>query len=191
MFDQDGDESLEGSIDRSVEDRRAVRGIVLADVAEIEALGRVVVELDRAELPLTPDAVGHLKIDFRSVKGAVPWLQLVGPAEGVQRTFEKRLGPVPQGIVADALHRAGGELRGVLEANRPVDAVDERDKSFDLLRHLGFEAVNVRIVLSKLAHSGQAAEGAGRFVPVQHILGVQSQGKVAIAVPLHPVIEMV
>jgi hypothetical protein len=50
---------------------RTMRGVVLANVCEIEALGRVVVELNRAELPRAADRVRDVEINFRTVKSTI------------------------------------------------------------------------------------------------------------------------
>ena len=54
VFDQDRDEALERAADRAVDDDGAVFGVVLSDVIQIEALGRGVVELDRASCQARP-----------------------------------------------------------------------------------------------------------------------------------------
>ena len=77
VLDQDRDEPLERAVDRAVDHDRAVVLAVLADVGEVEALGRGVVELDRAELPLAADAVGDVEVDLRAVERAVAGLELV------------------------------------------------------------------------------------------------------------------
>jgi hypothetical protein len=95
------------AVDRAVDDHRAVLGVVGADVAEVEALGRQVVELDRAELPLAADRVGDVEVDLRAVERAVAGLELVGQAGLLEGGLERGLGLVPQRVVAELVARAG------------------------------------------------------------------------------------
>ena len=65
--------------------------VVLAHVLEVEPLRRVVVELDRAQLPGAPDGVGHVEVDLGSVERAVARLELVRQARGLERRAQRAL----------------------------------------------------------------------------------------------------
>ena len=56
VLDQQRDEALETAENGPVDDDRPVLGVVGADVFQVEALGHLVVELDRRALPLRPMA---------------------------------------------------------------------------------------------------------------------------------------
>ena len=71
VLDQDRDEPLEAAEDRPVDDDRPVLGVVGADVFQVEALRRLVIELDRRALPLPADRVGDVEVDLRAVERAV------------------------------------------------------------------------------------------------------------------------
>ena len=51
MFNEDGDEAFEGATYRAVDDHRTMHRVVLTDVLQVEPFRRLVIELNRAELP--------------------------------------------------------------------------------------------------------------------------------------------
>ena len=87
-------------------------GVVFADVVQVEALGRRVVELDRAQLPGAAERVGDVEVDLRTVERAVALVERVGHARRFERAPERRLGAIPHRIVADALFGTRRELDG-------------------------------------------------------------------------------
>src|SRR3954467_1792855 len=100
VLDQDGDEPLEAAEDRPMNDDRAVLGIVGADVFQIEALRHLVIELDRGALPLPPDRVGYVEVEFRSVERAVARVERVGLLRRFERVLQRGLGVSPRRDVA-------------------------------------------------------------------------------------------
>src|SRR3569833_3522194 len=68
VLDENRDETLERTAHGAMDYHRAMRSVVLADVRQIEALGCVVVELNRAELPLTADRVADVEVDLQTIK---------------------------------------------------------------------------------------------------------------------------
>ena len=66
VLDQDGDEPLEAAENGAVNHHRPVLGVVGADVLQVEALRRDVVQLDRGALPLPADRVGDVEVDLRA-----------------------------------------------------------------------------------------------------------------------------
>src|SRR5207245_10561801 len=125
VFDEDGDEALEAPVDRAVDADRPVLLVVLPHVSELEALGRVVVELDGPELPLAADAVLHGEVELRPVESAIA---------GVLHPVDTRLldgGPqsgfraIPHLVSADALRRPGPEFRAEAQAERVVHLLDQ------------------------------------------------------------------
>ncbi len=69
--------------------------VVGADVAELEALGQRVVELDGAELPGTADGVGDLELQLRAIEGSLAGIDVVVDAILLQGVLETALGVVP------------------------------------------------------------------------------------------------
>jgi hypothetical protein len=62
-----------------------------------------VVELNRAALPFPPERVSDVKIDFRSVKGAVPLVDPVGLLRAIERLLQGGFGMIPGGDLAEEL----------------------------------------------------------------------------------------
>ena len=97
-----------------------MRRVVLADVREIEALGRHVVELDRAELPRAADGIGDVEVDLRAIERAVALLERVRLPRRLERGLQRALGAVPHRVVADA--RVSGRVANFSVAVRPNDS---------------------------------------------------------------------
>ena len=64
MLDQDPDEAFQRSEGRAVDQDRPVRLVVRTDVFQFEPFGEIIIELDRAELPVASDDVLDNEIDF-------------------------------------------------------------------------------------------------------------------------------
>ena len=191
VLDEDGDEALEAPVDRAVDDDRSVLLVVLPHVSELEALGRIVVELDGSELPLAADAVLHGEVELRPVESAIA---------GVLHPVDTRLldgGPqsgfraIPHLVSADALRRPGPEFRAEAQAERVVHLLDQLREPLHLVGDLRLHQDDVRIVLLELPHAGEAGEHAGGLVPVQHVLRVVPDRQLPVAVLLHLVEEVV
>src|SRR5260370_33522888 len=64
MLDQHADEALERAEDRAMDHHGTFLGAGAVGVRQVETLGHVVIELNRRDLPLTLERVGHVKLDF-------------------------------------------------------------------------------------------------------------------------------
>ena len=69
VLDEQAGETFERAEGGAVNHYRAMGAIVLADVAEIESLWEVVVDLHGAELPVTTDDVFDHEVDLWSIEG--------------------------------------------------------------------------------------------------------------------------
>ena len=71
VFDEDAEETFDGTDSRTVEHHRNVFLVVLADIFRTEALRQVEVHLDRTALPITSEAVlqREFEIDADGVRG--------------------------------------------------------------------------------------------------------------------------
>src|SRR6185312_14067712 len=189
VLDQNRDETLERSRNRTVNDDRPVRLVVLARVAQIEALGVRVIELNRSELPLPADGIGHVEVDLGTVECAVAFLELVRQSRVDQRSAQRLLGAVPH--LVSAYTKLGArprrELRRVAEAEHSVAIVDHLDQTLHLIGDLRFGEIDVRVVLLELTHARESRQRAGDLVAVQHVLRRVANGKLAIAVLPAPV----
>src|SRR5262245_36162219 len=126
---------------------RRMRGVVLADVFELETLGGVVVELDRAELPRPPDRIHDVEVDLRAVESTVARFELVLVARALERGLQRRLGAIPQLVRADARLRTRRELDLCREAEGLVVAENELQQKGDFTRDLVLADEDVAVVL--------------------------------------------
>ena len=92
-------------------------GVVLADVREVEPLGRRVVELDRAELPRAADRVGDVEVDLRAVERAVAFLELVRLPGRLERGLAAP--PSARSHIASSPIRASGRVANFSVAVSP------------------------------------------------------------------------
>jgi hypothetical protein len=83
VLDVHREEALERAQHGAVQHHRAVGGVVGADVLEVEALGEVGVDLERAELPRAADGVGDVELQLRAVERPLALGDLEGAALGV------------------------------------------------------------------------------------------------------------
>jgi hypothetical protein len=116
VLDQDRDEPLEAAEDGAVDHDGPVLGVVGPDVLQVEALGHLVVELDRGALPLAAERVGDVEVDLRAVEGAVAFVDRVRLAGAVERLAQRGLGVVPRGHLAQEL---SGRVESFAEYSRP------------------------------------------------------------------------
>src|SRR5690606_24691842 len=110
------DEALHPAEGGAVDDHRAVRLVVGADVLQAKTLREDVVDLHGAELPLAADEVLHDEVDLRAVEGGLARLGGVGNAERCGGALEGAPGGVPELRIAD-------ELVAVRVAQADADAV--------------------------------------------------------------------
>ena len=161
----------------------AVLCAVLADVGHVKLLRHLEVELDRAALPGTADAVLEVEVDLRAVEGAVAGVEFVGRAGLLERLFEALFGEIPELRVAHRVLGARGELHIVFKAEYVlIDvAVQLHDRLYFVFYLLG-RAVDVSVVLCKGAHAHEAVQRAGTLVAVDEAELRHAQRQFAVAV---------
>jgi hypothetical protein len=109
VLDQDRDEPFERPGHGAMNHDRPMRRVVLAGIRELEALRRIVVQLDRPELPGPSDAVRDVEVDLRPIERPVTFFQLVRAPRRLQRR-PNAASARSQPVAADPLLRARGEL---------------------------------------------------------------------------------
>src|ERR1051326_3624660 len=188
VLDDDADEALERSEDRAVDHHRAVLGVVGADVLELEALGEVVVDLHRAELPRPADRVGHLVLELRAVERALAGVDVIADAVLLQPVLQSRLRGVPPRVGAEPFLGAGGEGDAdVGEAEYRVHLLDQVQLTVDLPLELLGRDEEVRVVLRERAHAHEASGHAAALVAVQPREVGQADRQGAVRAALHRV----
>ena len=153
--------------ERPVDDVRGVLGVVGADVAAVQALRLLAVELDRPHLPRAAERVGHVQVDLRAVEGAVARVEHVLEPAPVERGLQRRLGEVPLLLGAELVVGPGRELEVRVEPEEVVEVLRVVEAAEDLVLDLLAGAEDVRVVLGHVPDPGQAVQGAGPLVAVE------------------------
>src|SRR5438067_1685380 len=110
MFDEDAEKALHAAQDRPMEHDRGVLGIVFADVAGTEALGKIGIDLDGSELPAAAERVGNIELELGAVERAFAGIDNVTQSHGLARLGQRLLGAIPELVGAEALFGASREL---------------------------------------------------------------------------------
>ena len=88
MFDQDTDKALKGTKDNPVQHDRSMLFAIRTNVAQVKSLRQNKITLYGCTLPGALQAVLKLKIDFRSVKCSVTFIDLILYFVVFQRFFQ-------------------------------------------------------------------------------------------------------
>jgi hypothetical protein len=157
MFDQNSDETLEGTEYSAVQHHRRLSAAILGDVLGVEAPRHRKIHLDRAALPHATDAIAQRELDLRAVERALARQQFPVKPLRIQRIGERLLGLVPDLVAADAILRTCRQpVDHVREAEVGVDLVQQIDELCNLGLDLRFCTENMRIILHKAAHTHNA-----------------------------------
>ena len=156
---------------------RAVR----VGVLEREALGELVVELHRAELPRAPQEVLHLEVDLGRVEGALARVRRERDAVLLEHAPQRRLRALPGLGGAHRLRRTRRQLdRDLAEAEHLVDLADAADHAHHLGLDLVLGAEDVGVVLAERAHAREAGDDAAALGAVQAPEVGEAQRQVAV-----------
>src|SRR5262245_6168548 len=120
MLDEYAEEPLEAAEQCSMHHDRPLGAAVASDEFELEALRKVEVELNRAELPLAAMGVAHLQVDLRSVERSATRVLATREADGLAGAPEHARRPFPIFNRADrlAFGPRRDERRDIAEAER-------------------------------------------------------------------------
>ncbi len=108
VLDQDPNEPLDRSEQRTVDHHGSLPVPVLVNVLDPEPVGSLEVDLDRGELPVAADRVADIDVDLRPVEGAVALVDRVLEPGPVERLRYGLLGLLPLLVGADGL--VGGRV---------------------------------------------------------------------------------
>jgi hypothetical protein len=95
VLDQHAEEALDRAPQRAMDHQRLVARAVFADVFEVEARGKVEIELHGGELPGAPDGVDQLHVDLRAVERGFAGNVFVGDVHALERVGQRVLGVLP------------------------------------------------------------------------------------------------
>ena len=142
----------------------------LLEVAQVETLGQLEVQLNRCTLVRTAQSVFDCDVDLRSVKCSVARIQRPRMTTAVERFFELTFGIVPRLDVAQiVLLGSGAQLKFETEVEDfRVDTIEEFQTATNLFHNLVLTAENVSIILLEASNSSQSSQRATRFVAMQN-----------------------
>ena len=166
MFDQDADEPFQRAEYGPVDHDRPPGDAVFIDIFDLKILRKLEVQLNGAALPGSSDGILQMKIDLRSVKCAVAFIDTIVQAGIVQRLTQTLGCGLPVLIAAHAVLRSGGKFHMVGKSEFAINLIDQTDDAFDFRRNLFSGHEDMRVILGQAAYPEQAMERTLQFVSV-------------------------
>ena len=102
VLDQNPDETLERTEDRTVQHHRVLAAIVFGDVFGSQTHRQVEIELQGTTLPHATEAIFQREFNLRTVEGALAWLQVVRKARTIKGCGQRSFGAIPKLVGPDA-----------------------------------------------------------------------------------------
>src|SRR3989440_3696821 len=188
MLKQDGDHALQRAAVSAMNHHGPVTLPVLANIAQVEAFGQVVVYLGRAKLPLTAKGVEEEKVEFRPIKPRLALLNRVGKVELFNDVHNHRLRLVPRLVAAYILGtgriaqaNTGREVAEMEGAKDEELQFNDPDKLFlDLFRC----KEDVRVVYREVTRAQQAVEFPALLEAIDRTKLGQAQRQIAVGAHL-------
>src|SRR5262245_3991456 len=119
MLEENSKESLHAAKQGAVNHERPVLSAIFPDVGQVEALRKIEVELDRAELPGPADRIVDQQVDFGAVKCAITGIDLILDAGSLQCILEGFFRSIPVFFAPDSFWRPCAEIQlELVEAER-------------------------------------------------------------------------
>src|SRR5688572_4340769 len=192
MLDQRANESLQRSVNRTVDHHGPVRLVVRSRIFQLETLRKLKIELDRRALPETPEGVPELHVNLWSVEGAAASVDAVRNLFALERTLERLLGPIPGRVVPQLLRRPRRDFEVQLEpevlSDETLDLIEaEKNLVFRLIER----AEDVGVIHGEAPDAQQAVQHARFFVAVHVRDFRQPERQVPVAPRLRLVYERV
>lgn len=182
MLNENAEETFQRAEQRTVHHIGLMLLAVFAGVGKVETLGKVEVELNRAELPFTPKGILDLHVDLRAIEGATAFVNVVGHSFGFQGVAEGGGGLFPLRIIADGLLGFRGQVGGdVLKAKPTENAEAEAHGEANLVLNFLGGTENMCVVLREATHAEQAVAHAVLFVTIDGAELSPTQREVAVA----------
>ena len=143
---------------------RSLRFAFCIDILEIKTLGQVIVDLNRAQLPLSSHDVPDDKVNFRAVKGRLSRLLTKLNTQTASGLTAGLLGTVPFGWISDVF----AAIR-IAQADPPLGNLPPRPNIIFRLNtpaarpQLILCAKQMCIILGKTTHARHASQFTGLF----------------------------
>ncbi len=159
----------------------AMSRIVGTHKIQVKSLGQIEIELDRAQLMKALQSVLHIEIDFRTVKCAIAFVDLVGTPKRIQRSFESGFGLIPKLVRSHALCGTRRKINlHIGKSKKRIGVQNHLSGFFHLAFDLIGRAENMGVVLAECSHARESAHDARAFVAVKPSEICNSQRQVSI-----------
>ena len=184
MLGQDADEAFDRAVADAVNHNRALAAAVHIDVLQVEVQRHLEVQLNRAALPGTAEAVAQVEVNLRAVERAVALVDDVGHTELFQRGFEAVGRILPVLVRTHRIRRTGGQFDEIIEAELGVHLIDEVHDAGDFVRNLFAGHEDMGVILREAADAEQTVQCALQLVTVHQTEFTHAQGQVAVGMGL-------
>src|SRR5450759_145881 len=183
VLDQDTDEALHRTQDGAMQHHRRFAAVVFIDELRTQSHRQIEIQLYRAALPQTTQAVFQCKFDLGTIERAFARLDIICQTILLQRRSQAGFGLVPSLVRSDPFYRARGQLdQHLIETEIAIYLIQHHDELGYFGLHLRFGTENMRTILGKAAHPHQAVQRSGSLVAMAGTEFRQTQRQVAVAV---------
>ena len=184
MLDQDSDETLNGTVNNTVDHDRTMFLAVSSCVFQFESLRQLEVKLNGTALPGSSDGVFQMEVDLRSVECAVAFVDYVVKSKVIECSAESFGCYLPVLIASHAVFRTGGQLYVIFESEQFVNLVNQVCNALDFIFNLLRCHEDMGIVLVEAAYTHQTVQLAGFLMTMYQANLCQTQRQITVGTRL-------
>ena len=184
VLDQDSDETLNGTVNNTVDHDRTMFLSVSSCVFQFESLRQLEVKLDGTALPRSSDGVFQMEVDLRAIKCAVAFVDYIVKAKVIECAAETFGCYLPVLIASHAVFRTGGQLYVIFESEQFVNLVNQVCNALDFIFNLLRCHEDMGIVLVEAAYTHQAVQLAGFLMTMYQTNLCQTQRQITVGTRL-------
>jgi len=141
MLQKDGEETLDGTKDSTVDHNRTLildfsSTLSRSHVLKIETDRKLEIKLDGGALVITLESITDVDIDLRTVESTISRIDLPRETSAIEHRLQAGLSAIPKGRITHEMLRTSGKLHAEVEAKDGVGELDEVKNTSDLLLDL-------------------------------------------------------
>ena len=155
VLDQDTDETLNRTVNNTVDHNRTMFLSVCSCVFQFESLRQLEVKLDGTALPRSSDGVFQMEVDLRSVECSVSFIYYIRQSQIIQCTSQCFRSHLPVFVTSHGIFRTGGQFYMIFKSKQTVNFIDQSCNAFDLVLDLIRCHKDMRIILCEAAYTHQ------------------------------------
>ena len=156
VLDQDTDETLNRTVNNTVDHNRTMFLSVCSCVFQFESLRQLEVKLDSTALPRSSDGVFQMEVDLRSVERSISFIYYIWKSQIVQCATKCFSSHIPIFITSHAVLRSCRKLHMVFKSKQAVNFIDQFYNAFDLITYLLWCHEDMCIILCKASYTHQS-----------------------------------